>query len=148
VELWELQAREAIRHTIAAYNFATDHGAFDDVAACFTEDGVLEVSGSESAAGRAAIVALLTTVVPDGDHSASGRATPRYVQHHVASTHFRSLTPERAEVHSYFLVTTDVGVDHWGRYRDRVVPVGEDRWLFEHRRAVGDGFAPDSRFRR
>ena len=33
---------------------------------------------------------------------------------------------------SYFTVFTNVGADHMGRYRDRLVPVG-DEWLIAHR---------------
>ena len=36
---------------------------------------------------------------------------------------------DRVEVSSYFAVHTDVGLDHWGRYRDVLIPV-DGRWLF------------------
>ena len=45
---------------------------------------------------------------------------------------------------SYFTVFTEVGVDHMGRYRDRLVPVGE-RWLIAHRFVSADWRAPGSR---
>ena len=57
-ELWELVAREQIRHTIAAYTVAGDSGRFEEIAAQFTEDGVLDVRGQARAEGRAAIAAL------------------------------------------------------------------------------------------
>ena len=40
---------------------------------------------------------------------------------------------------------TDIGLDHWGRYRDRLVPVGE-RWLLAQRSVKTDGYAPGSFF--
>jgi len=40
---------------------------------------------------------------------------------------------------------TERGPDHWGRYRDRLV-VRDGRWLFAHRRARADGYAPGSVF--
>ena len=46
---------------------------------------------------------------------------------------------------SYFLVITDIGTDHWGRYRDRFEPV-EDRWLIAHRQVTTDGYAAGSAF--
>ena len=51
--------------------------------------------------------------------------------------------PDRARGEAYFLVVTDRGVDHWGRYRDEYRRENE-RWRFAHRRAKLDGFAPDS----
>ena len=59
-ELWELQAREQIRDTIGAYHENGDRFRLEDLAACFTEDGVLEVKGRSPAVGRAAIVEMLT----------------------------------------------------------------------------------------
>ena len=50
---------------------------------------------------------------------------------------------DRVEVSSYFAVHTDIGLDHWGRYRDVLFPV-EGRWLFAHRRISVDAFAADS----
>ena len=47
---------------------------------------------------------------------------------------------------SYFTVFTEVGPDHMGRYRDRLVPVG-DRWLIAHRFVSVDWHAPDSVYR-
>jgi hypothetical protein len=43
-------------------------------------------------------------------------------------------------------VLTNIGVDHWGRYRDVLVPV-ENRWLFASRQAIADGFSPQSLMR-
>jgi hypothetical protein len=40
---------------------------------------------------------------------------------------------------------TDIGLDHWGRYQDRFVPVG-DRWLLARRSVKTDGYAPGSFF--
>jgi hypothetical protein len=148
LEQWELEASEAIRRTITAYNFATDRGTLEEVAECFTGNGVLELASGQRATGRAAIVSLLEGVGPNSNlgDDARGTATPSYVHHHVTNVHFRSLTPSEADVSSYFLVLTAVGTDHWGRYRDLLVPSGDGRWLLEHRLAIADGYAPDSRF--
>jgi hypothetical protein len=68
------------------------------------------------------------------------------VRHHVSSIRFESVTRDRVEVSSYFAVHTDVGLDHWGRYRDALAPEA-GRWLFAHRRITVDGFAADSLMR-
>jgi hypothetical protein len=51
--------------------------------------------------------------------------------------------PEQARARSYFLAVTDTGVDHWGRYRDELVPAG-GRWRFAVRQVRTDGAAPGS----
>jgi SnoaL-like domain len=139
LEPWELAAREAIRDTIARYAHAADGGRFDDLAACFHEDGVLEVSGSERLEGRAAIVAYLGGV---GRDLAAANTVP-YVRHHVSSTLIEVVGPEEATARSYFFVVSERGPDHWGRYRDRLAPVGSTgRWLLTHRLARTDPSAP------
>jgi hypothetical protein len=138
----QLVIRESVRQTLADYTAATDRFDLTALAACFTADGVLEFTGSaEPLTGPAAIEAGLReamTRTPEVD-----RRLPSHVRHHVSSVRFASVSTGQVEVSSYFVVFTDVGVDHWGRYRDVLAPVG-DRWLFEHRRINVDGFAKDS----
>ena len=117
---------------IAAYHEAGDRYRLEELAACFTPRGVLEIKGDEPVVGRAAIVALLGHRV-DGPRSAGADGAAKfYVRHHVSSVRFASVTPDEAHTTAYFLVMTPIGVDHWGRYRDTFVPV-DDRWLFAHR---------------
>ncbi|MCV7080364.1 aminopeptidase P family N-terminal domain-containing protein [Mycolicibacterium insubricum] len=47
------------------------------------------------------------------------------------------------EVSSYFTVFTEIGLDHYGRYRDVFVPVAGD-WLIAHRLAATDWSAENS----
>ena len=72
-----------------------------------------------------------------------GRPAPTHVRHHVSSVRFGSVARDRVEVSSYFAVHTDVGLDHWGRYRDELICV-DDRWLFASRRIGVDGFSAGS----
>ena len=46
------------------------------------------------------------------------------MRHNLANIRFTELTPHRAAVSSYFTVFTEIGLDHYGRYRDALVPVG------------------------
>ena len=141
----ELAIRESVRQTLADYTAATDRFDLAALAACFAPDGVLEFSGgTEPLTGPAAIEAGLgTAMVRDSD---SPTQAPTHVRHHVSSIRFEAVAGDRVEVSSYFAVHTDVGLDHWGRYRDVLVPV-EGRWLFRHRRVRVDGFAADSLMR-
>lgn len=60
MEQWELIAREQVRDTVAAYNHSGDRFLLDELAACFTVDGVLESKGDWAAHGRAEIVRTLS----------------------------------------------------------------------------------------
>jgi hypothetical protein len=154
ISLDELVAREAVRDTLARYNHAGDRGRLDELAAQFTPDGVLEIHGGQRLEGRAAIAAGLGGVVRRShNHSASPgndepapRDLPPIVRHHVSSILIHDVTPERAQAASYFAVLTRDGLDHWGRYRDTLVPC-EGRWLLAHRFVRTDAYAPGSHFR-
>jgi uncharacterized protein (TIGR02246 family) len=137
VEHWELSAREQIRETVAAYAHHVDSGRFEEFAALFADDGVLEVHGEEPHRGRDAIRAFLGGV---GAQLASATAVP-IIRHHVSNLTIEVSSPTQARGACYFLAVTEHGVDHWGRYRDTYVSDGE-RWLFAHRLERTDGTAP------
>jgi hypothetical protein len=140
METWELVVRESVRQTLADYTAATDRFDLAALGACFGPDGVLEFTGgADPLTGPADIESGLASAMAGPP---SGKA-PTYVRHHVSSIRFDSVARDRVEVSSYFAVFTDVGLDHWGRYRDVLAPV-DGRWLFSHRRIRVDGFAPDS----
>lgn len=136
MESWEVVARELVRDTIARYAHGADTGHFEALADCFTADGVLELEG-EKVVGREAIRDFL------GRQAQSVARTPAvtYVRHHVASTWIEVAGRAAATARSYFVVLTDVGVDHWGRYRDALVPDG-DRWRFTRRTVRTEGRTP------
>src|SRR5262245_5448480 len=134
METWELIARERIRDTLARYTWSGDSLRAEELAAAFTEDGELEVRGSEPVRGRAAIAAFITGVGERAPAPAPEPGSParRVVRHNVTNVRFLELEPERALVVSYFTVLTEIGLDHYGRYRDTLVPAGDD-WLIRHR---------------
>jgi hypothetical protein len=66
------------------------------------------------------------------------------VRHVLANIRFVEITPERALVSSYFTVFTEIGLDHYGRYRDVFVPADDDQWLIEHRLVSTDWRDPNS----
>jgi hypothetical protein len=143
MENWEMEIRESVRQTLADYTAGTDRNRITDVAACFAPTGSLAFTGGPPMVGPAAIVAGLSTQV---DRFAEGPLRLTHVRHHVSSVRFGPVTRDRVEVSSYFLALTNIGVDHWGRYRDVLIPV-DGRWLFASREAVADGFSPDSLMR-
>ncbi|HEY1653472.1 MAG TPA: nuclear transport factor 2 family protein [Acidimicrobiales bacterium] len=152
MELWELVVRECCRDTLAQYSHAGDRFQLDVFAGAFCEDGELEIRGQPPLRGRAAISERFggsSGAQQAQDVAAAAReagASRRIVRHSVTNVRFEAVTPTEATVASYFTVFTEIGLDHMGRYRDRLVPV-EDRWLLAHRFVSTDWRAPDSVFR-
>jgi SnoaL-like domain len=138
--MWELVAREQIRDTLARYNWSGDGGRLEGLAETFCPDGVLEIRGLEPLRGRAEIVSFLSGVT--GNVARDVGVKP-VVRHNLANVLFTGLTPDRAEVSSYFTVVTHIGLDHFGRYRDILVPAN-GTWLINHRKVSTDWAAPDS----
>ena len=151
MELWELVAREQCRDTLAQYSHAGDRYQLDEFAGAFCEDGVLEIRGQSPLVGRAAIVERFggaTAAQQAQGVAAEARAAGgvrRVVRHTVTNVRFEAVSESEVTVASYFTVFTQIGLDHMGRYRDRLVPVG-DRWLIAHRFVSTDWRAPDSIF--
>jgi hypothetical protein len=130
-----------VRDTVARYNASGDQGDLDGLAGCFTPDGTLAVRGTDPWVGHDGIRAGLSTRLAraPGDE----RPAPTHLHHHVTGLHFVSVAADEVRTVAYFSAFTQVGLDHWGRYRDRLVPV-EDRWLFTRRDVKVDGYAADS----
>jgi SnoaL-like domain len=150
MELWELVVRESCRDTLAQYTHAGDRFLLEEFVAAFCEDGVLEIRGSDPVRGRRAIMERFGggTAALQARQAAKALqpgATRRVVRHNVTNILFESVSPTEAAVASYFTVFTEVGLDHMGRYRDRLVPVA-GRWLIAHRFVSVDWHAPDSTF--
>jgi hypothetical protein len=146
MELWELSARERIRDTLARYNWSGDALRLDDLAGSFCEDGELELRGAEPVRGRGAIVEFLGGAVDAPNAAASTSNVKRIVRHNVTNIRFLHVTPDEARVACYFTVLTEIGLDHYGRYRDVFVPVGSEDgdWLIRHRFVSTDWSAPNS----
>lgn len=93
--------------------------------------------------GRAAIVEFLGGAVASPNAAAQASGVRRVVRHNVTNIRFTEMTPQRAQVACYFTVVTEIGLDHYGRYRDVFVPVGNE-WLIQHRFVSTDWHAPNS----
>lgn len=139
-ELAELQAREAARELIARYTWAGDRGRGDELAELFTADGVLDVGEHGGLwAGRERIRAELDALAAAGGDGPN----PGHVRHHVSSVRIEIVSATETAVGSYFAVYTRIGLDHWGRYRDRIV-LDQGVWRFAERRVRVDGSSAES----
>lgn len=143
MELWELSAREHIRDTLARYNWSGDTLRLDELAQTFCEDGQLELRGSQPVRGRQAIIAFLQSAVAAPTAAAEASGTTRIVRHNVTNIRLTEVTRQEARVACYFTVLTEIGIDHYARYRDVFVPVG-DEWLIRHRFVSTDWDAANS----
>ena len=143
MELWELCARERIRDSLARYNWSGDAMRLAELAESFCEDGELELRGGTPVQGRDAIVEFLGGAVASPNAAAQESGVRRIVRHNVTNIRFTEMTPQQARVACYFTVFTEIGLDHYGRYRDLFVPVG-DQWLIRHRFVSTDWHAADS----
>ncbi|MGH7802839.1 MAG: nuclear transport factor 2 family protein [Candidatus Binatia bacterium] len=116
MDVEELLAREEIRHLLASYNVAGDRGRREEFGSVFSEDAVLEMP-SGRCEGRAAILERLFAP----REAASGRADVRmltFVRHHLTTSKIDFTSPTEAKGRTYFMVLTDIGVDHSGIYVD------------------------------
>lgn len=141
MELSELVAREAVRDLVARYAVAGDRGDILELAELFAVDGILDVGAHGGRwEGREEIVTQLLAVTER--IAASGSAGP--VRHHVSNLAIDACLPKEATAASYFLVLSGVGVDHWGRYRDRFAVGPDGVWRFVERVVRVDGHVEGS----
>lgn len=140
MEMWELIAREEIRDTLVRYNHGGDRGKFDEMIECFAPDGVLVIVDGATHRGRDALRDFFAGV--------GGAVNPALTQmrHSVTNVVIDLESDTSARASSYFHVITDIGLDHWGRYRDRLARF-DDGWRLTERSVKTDGYATDSLFR-
>jgi hypothetical protein len=126
----EIEAREAIRHTLAQYVVAGDQRDSATFANTFTEDGTLEMT-TGTFTGRKTIHDWVAEAKPFGD--GEQRPAPTFMRHYMSTTLIEFTSQTTANVRAYFTVMSDIGPDHAGYYVDRFRKT-DDRWLIEHRR--------------
>ena len=120
--------------------WTTDFASGDDDA----YDVALQQDGKIVAAGESDHrIALARYEVKGGPRDADADGVRRIVRHLLTNTRMVEVAPDRARVESYFTVVTEIGLDHHGRYRDVLVPVGDD-WLIRHRLVSTDWRDPRS----
>ena len=139
MEFWELEARESIRDLVARYNANGDSGRFDPMLELFAEDATLELAAATHR-GRPAIRAMFEGVA--GKTGGGDGARARFIRHFTATQQIDLESETEARSRCYYVVLTDRGVDHWGRYIDQFRRI-DGRWLFWHRKVTVDAGVPD-----
>ena len=125
----------AIGNTIAAYSLAGDRHDVQELARCFTEDGVLEAP-TQTLRGRAEIVRGLS--------QSRERWRSSFVRHHITTTWIDVTGPDDAVGRVYFFVVSEDGFDRGGIYSDEYRRV-EGRWLIRIRLVTLDYVRKDTR---
>lgn len=149
----DLLAREGIRDLVTRYNSYGDTGKFEQLFELFVDDAVMEVGPArgdrESYDGLEQLKKIFTGA--QGRVQAQDeRAATTYIRHFTATHQIDLVDVDHATGRCYFAViignAIDArGVDHWGRYIDEYVRVGES-WKFQRRRVYVDGQMPNSWF--
>jgi 3-phenylpropionate/cinnamic acid dioxygenase small subunit len=148
VNLDELLAREAIRHTMTRYTMAGDRLRTDEFIAVFTEDAVLASEGVEESdvfrhEGREAIREWMSRWTLRSAGGQSPRAT--FVRHHLSTSQIELTGPDTAKARTYWVAYSDIGPDHCGYYLDRFRKTGQG-WLIAERKVRLDWRSPNSLF--
>jgi len=138
----EAAVRIAIRETMATYAIALDDGDFESLANTFAEDGVFEVR-SGLFRGRGVIQRALAE---RRKQRIANKASGVFQRHNLTTSQISVSNTAAATSITYFLVVTELGLDHSGRYFDSFIKV-DDRWLISNRRSQIDWMHEQSRFR-
>jgi len=125
MDLWELVARERIRDALARYNWSATR-----------RDSTTWLNASARTASSSCAAANRCAERRDRRASRWRRGRTERDRRGVES-------PDEARVACYFTVFSEIGLDHFGRYRDVFVPVGDD-WLIRYRFVSTDWSAPNS----
>jgi len=133
--------RESIRATMSRYAVAADCADYAELAACFCPQGVLIVAGGLSLSGREAIATELTRRARARGH---GIRSDIFQRHIIGTSHI-VCEEKAARATTYYLVITEQGPDHAGRYMDQFSPY-DTQWLLTSREATMDWVNPSSRF--
>ena len=143
MDIQELLSREAIRQTLARYNTGGDSVNYDELGSAFTEDGVIVMGGgSVQHAGRQNIIdGMRARALARG----AGTRTDIFQRHQITTSRVDFSGPTEASGRTYFIVTTEIGLDQSGVYHDRFVKVGES-WLIARREIVIEWRHRESRF--
>ncbi len=101
-----------ITQLASRYALLIDRGKIAELAELFVEEAILTTPTWE-AQGRAAIIARLSAAADPT------QARPLFIRHHVTSVAIETQDERTASGHAYYLVVTNLGLDHAGIYVDQ-----------------------------
>lgn len=137
----ELKVRIGAAHLLATYQYLADSGKTRQLAALFAPDGVLEVAGA-AYRGPDGVLGFFQNT-----KNAFMAADILPARHHLSSIYIDPRPDGCAHTYACFQFIGTRGLDHWGVYRDVVLPdhvAGAGGWRFAHRRVEVEGCSPNS----
>ena len=139
------QAYVGIMHTLSVYHIGLDDGDFEMVGRTFAEDALLEQSNGNQVLGRAAICEAFRFRREKRFENVDREAV--FQRHNLTTRFIEIIDDGEATATSYFLVTSEIGLDHSGRYFDRLSRC-QAGWRITHRKISIDWMHEGSRFNR
>ena len=133
MDIQDLVAREAIRELVASYNHYGDTGHIDNLVELFADGASLQMD-DRAITGGDALKEFFQNIMA----ASAAKTKFKSLQHHSSMLSIQLLDDSHARGRCYFSVFTNLGLDHWGRYRDEYVRVG-DVWKFASRSAKRTG---------
>jgi hypothetical protein len=139
------EVRVGVTHLLTSYQYFADTGKVERLAQLFAPDGVLEI-GAERFTGPTEVLGLFRRA---GGQFVDADFLP--ARHHLSSIYVEPRADGSARTYACFQFIGTRGLDHWGTYRDVVVPSTDGNadgaaWRFSRRRVITEGFAPGSGF--
>jgi hypothetical protein len=138
------QAYVDIMHTMSIYQFGIDDGDFEQVGTAFASDATLQFSNGMQVSGRAAICDTLSQRLQNRLRNVTSGTV--FQRHNLTTRLIEVTQPDAARARSYFMVTSEIGMDHAGRYEDRFSLHEGGRWLISSRKIHVEWMHEKSRF--
>jgi len=138
------EAYTSIVHTMSLYHVQLDEGDFVAFGKAFADNAVFETTSGTRLVGRENIC---TTFAKRREERLKSHDPDRIFQRHHLTTRFIEIhDSESASAISYVMLMSEIGLDHFGTYRDTFRNCSGD-WLISHRRSQVEWISPQSRFR-
>jgi SnoaL-like domain len=134
-----LLARDEIRHVMGCYNTSGDTGRQKEFAEVFTEDAELIAPGLNLQTRDGIIAGLFQK----SEATQKSQLKFKVYRHHLTTSKIEITSSTTARGRTYFLVITDVGLDHTGVYTDEFRKESQG-WRISRREVRLDHVAPQS----
>jgi len=137
----EIINRSKIAALVSKLTVLGDDGDFHGMSKMFSPEGTFGLGSNASAVGPDAISRMLSEFSASLTKRPNG---PTYMRHHLTTAVIELDGENDASADTYFLNFNERGLDHWGRFRDRLKRDATGEWLFTRRETIEEGKAENS----
>jgi hypothetical protein len=128
----QLRTKVGVADLLATYQYLADAGKIRQLAGLFTPDAVFENNTGEHIGPQGVLDFFQST------KAAFIAADFMPARHYLNSVYVQPRGDGSASAYACFQYIGIRGLDHWGTYRDEVIPAG-DGWKFARRQAIVEG---------